>query len=446
MAEARYWLRSLLVPSAVAAAVVAAVVPLPGAAFAASPDVLIVSVDTLRADRLGAYGYRRNTSPNIDRLMADGVRFSQARTVEPLTAPALTSMVTALEPHEHAASRNGLRMRPDLVSVPVVFKRRGYETAAFVGNWTLRDKLLGLGEHFEHYVEVLDKHRWLGFIKREATAEDLTEQAVDWLADRDDDAPFFLWVHYVEPHAPYLLQEAFTAQVGSGDTADRRYRYDTEIAFVDHWVGRLLAKIPAGTVVVFVSDHGESLGEHDYWGHGRHLYEPTLHIPMSVTWRGELAPAVVDAPAMIHDIGPTLLGLADLPVPDFYQGYDWAPVLRDGAAAPADRVTYHQAHKGAVQRRDAPLRVRQQGLLEVARIEAQRKEILRVTNLHRWLFDLADDRLELDSLAPLLSDPTDDLVRWWHRVNDGLKRSDELPPPVLDDADLDALRDLGYID
>jgi arylsulfatase A-like enzyme len=416
------------------------------------PHVLLVSVDTLRADRLGSYGYPRPISPHIDALLAEGVRFTQARTVEPLTSPALTSMLTGLEPHEHAATRNGLRMRADLLSFPKIFKRRGYETAALVGNWTLRDELTGLGEHFESYVEVLDKQRWFGLFKGEATAEDLSDRALDWVSGRaEPQRPFLLWVHYVEPHAPYVLQAEVVSQVGSGDTADKSYRYDSEVAFVDRHIGRLVAGVREATageelVIVFVSDHGESLGEHDYWGHGRHLFEPTLHIPMGVIWPGHIAPSTLTAPALITDLAPTLLSLAGLPTPDFYSGFDWTPVLAGQAPEPKERVTYYQAHKGAVQRRDPPQRVRQQGLLELGRLAGSQKEILRIPNSRRWIFDLATDPAELRSLAPPGTQSSDEIRAWARRVQEGLVRSDELPPPALDDADLDELRDLGYID
>jgi arylsulfatase A-like enzyme len=426
-----------------------------GSAAIAAPNVLIVTVDTLRADRLGSYGYRRKTSPRIDSLLAAGVRFSRARTPEPLTAPALTTMLTSLDPHEHAATRNGLRMRADLLSFPKIFKRRGYDTAAFVGNWTLRDKMSGLGEHFESYTEVLDKARWFGMFKGEATAEDLTDRALAWLRRWNDQdrrqRPFVLWVHYVEPHAPYVLQREFVDQVGPGASTDRSYRYDTEIAFVDHHVGRLLDGTDellesSDLITVFAADHGESLGEHDYWGHGRHLYDATLLVPMGFIWPGRIQPAVIDAPALITDIGPTLLTLAGLPVPEFYSGFDWGPTVLGEGGVPSGRVTYYQAHKGAVQRRDAPQRVRQQGLLEVGRLESDAKEILRVTNDRRWVFDLTQDPAEKRSAVPLATAPSDDLEAWRRLVWAGLIRSDELPPPALDDADLEALRALGYID
>lgn len=426
------------------------------AVAAEPPDILLVTVDTLRADRLGAYGYDKDTSPEIDELLSDGVVFTQARTVEPLTAPGVTSMITSLEPQEHAATRNGLRMRPGLFSFSKLLGRRGYATAGFVGNWTLRDKLTGLAEHFGTYGEILERKRWFGLMKGESTAEDLNPPALEWLDEQlaaRPRRPFFLWVHYVDPHAPYMAHDEFRERLGfdaSGSLGPRQ-RYDTEIAFVDRYVGRLVEEVerrvdPQRLLIGFTSDHGESLGEHDYWGHGRHLYEATLHIPMGLVWKGRLAPRKVTQPALILDLGPTLLGLAGFDALELFQGFDWTPVLTGKALPPADRVTFYQAHKGAVQRRDAPDRVRQQGLLEVARLEGGRKEIYRVTNRRRRLFDLVDDAGEVRPLADERDEPSASLASWLERLRQALAVSDELPPPSLEEEDIKALKALGYLD
>ena len=168
------------------------------------PNVLLVTVDTLRADRLSGYGYSRNTSPHFDAMMDEGTRFTQARTVEPLTGPALCSLLTSRYPHEHGASRNGLRLRAGLPSLPKTLQAHGYRTSAFVGNWTLRDKLSGLAEHFEFYDEIVSRRRWFGLVKGEATAKDLNDAFADWIADhetRHSERPFFAWLHYVESAA-----------------------------------------------------------------------------------------------------------------------------------------------------------------------------------------------------------------------------------------------------
>ncbi len=415
------------------------------------PDIVIVTVDTLRFDRVSFYGYRRPTTPNIDALLERGVRFTQARVPEPLTAPAMSSMVTSLYPHEHGATRNGLRMRPGLASFVSILAHHGYETAAFVGNWTLKDKLAGIGEHFETYHEVFDRKRWFGLFFAEATAEDLTAKTLTWIDEHLDRSrrPFLVWVHYVEPHAPYRFQKEFASRLGipSEGQASKIDRYDTEVAFVDHSIGELLAGVEGTsrpTLIHFASDHGESLGEHDYWGHGRHLYDATLHIPMGFAWQGEIEPRTIDAPASLLDLGPTTLGLLGLTVPDAFRGYDWAPVLAGQTPAPVDRVTHHQAHKGAVQG-DGGTNARRQGLLEIGRIADRRKEILRVRSQRLRIFDLSKDVRELANLADS-SEPTAELSDWLREVREGLAASDELPPPSLDEESIEQLRALGYID
>jgi arylsulfatase A-like enzyme len=414
-------------------------------------------VDTLRADHLSSYGYRRPTTPNIDRLLASGVRFTQARTVEPLTNPALCSMFTSLYPHEHGATRNGLRLRPDLPSAVRILARRGYRTAAFVGNWTLKNRISGLGDHFERYDEIFTRKRWLGLFKDESTAAELTDAALAWLEEARGNPrrPFFLWVHYVEPHAPYRLQEDFARPLGIAARAEvpRPDRYDTEIAFADHHLGRLLRALEgdpalkANTLFVFAADHGESLGEHGYWGHGRNLYEPTLRIPLGFAWVGRIRPGTtLEAPAVNIDVAPTILGLVGLPAPRSFRGFDWSSVFQ-GAPPPGDRVLLFQAHKGAVLSAQEAAAVRRKGLLEVAVMAGERKEIFRIEEGRLALFDLGKDPHEVRSLAQQGTRIPQRLHEWMDTVQKGLIASDRLAPLAIaaDREDVEQLRALGYV-
>jgi len=416
------------------------------------PHVLLVTIDTLRADRMSGYGYHRETSPHLDRLMGAGVRFAQARTVEPLTAPALCSMVTSSNPHVHGSSRNGLRMRPGLDSLPHLLSENGYKTAAIVSNWTLRDKISGLAEHFDDYNEILKHKRWFGLVSGEADADDVTDEALGWLKghfESGKDQPFLLWVHYVEPHAPYKLHKKHAAALGiKGKNASKSDRYDTEIVEVDRYVGELLRGLEkidpeTNTLVVFASDHGESLGEHDYWGHGRHLYEPTLHVPMSITWPGRIEPGTIESPALITDLAPTVAGLLGLASPPSFEGFDWTGVFA-GAPEPANRITRYQAHKGAVLSNHDSDVARRAGLLEVAVVREGTKEILRVKSGRLWNFDLVEDPLELDNLAQNESAPTENLAEWTEVVASGLTAAEDIPPTVLDDETMAQLKALGY--
>jgi len=421
------------------------------------PNIVILTVDTLRADRISALGYDRPTTPHIDRLLLGGVNFTNARTVEPLTNPSLTAMLTSLPPHIHGAARNGLRMRPGLRSLPKVLEEHGYTTAAFVGNWTLRDKLSGLGEHFGHYEEVLTKARWFGFVRREANAGDVSDAALEWIERHTETTrrPFLAWVHYVEPHAPYVLHEEYVDVLGEDRAArggrSKSDRYDTEVAFVDAAIGRLLERLgrvspPRRTLVVVASDHGESLGEHGYWGHGRNLQEPGLRIPLGLYWEGRLEPGTVEAPALNTDVATTVLGLLGIPAPAEFTGYDWSAVL-GGAPAPLDRLTRYEAHRGAVIAKHKSDLARRSGLLEVAILRNGLKEILRVRNGRCDRYELRRDPDEMRPLRDGEQPVSAELTAWLEAVDEGLDASDEeLLPEILDEEAVARLRSLGYLD
>ena len=422
------------------------------------PNVLFLTVDTLRADHMSGYGYRRPTSPNMDRLMAAGAQFTEARCVEPLTGPSLASMITSLYPHEHGASRNGIGVRPGLPSVSKVLGRRGFRTAAIISNWTLRRDLLGVGDHFDEYFEVFTRKRWLGMIRAEATADDVSDAALEWIhnhAEAHPRRPFFAWVHYVEPHAPYRLHADLAPGLGLSGSGDlpKRDRYDTEIAFVDRAVGRLLDELRRldlenRTLVVFASDHGENLGEHGYWGHGRHLWEEGLRIPMSFTWPGSrLRPRKVSTPASNLDVAPTVLGLLGLPIPESFQGRDWSAFLLGDEAAPDPQMTFHQAHKGAVGPNKDQDQVRRRGLLEVGIVNGSKKETLRLKGgPSHGRYDLQRDSGEAHSLTPEGSAPSESLATWLETVQEGLAAADDLPLTSLDAESVEQLRSLGYLD
>ena len=422
------------------------------------PHVVLLSVDTLRADRVSILGRReRRTTPKLDALLARGARFTAARTPEPLTGPAMVSVLTGLHPHDHGATRNGMAMRPGLPTLPRILDRRGYRTAAFVGNWTLRGELTGLGPSFDVYREVFTRKRWLGLFNDEADARDVTDAALGWLRRdlrRHGDRPRLLWVHYVDPHAPYRRRDDVLASLGVGAAPSKIDRYDGEVAWTDRHAGRLLDELELllpseHTLVVFLADHGESLGEHDYWGHGRHVYDASLRVPLGFTWRGEIPPRTrVDARVSTLDVLPTVLALLGLPPAPHAAGVDLAPVLRGEAEPDAERVTWHQAHRGAARRggRDA----RTTGLLEVALVTGtapgRTKEVLDLRRTDRRLFALDDDPREYASTVDDASPPSLALRGWLERVRAALALADDAPPRVLDDEAMEELRALGYLE
>jgi len=427
----------------------------PVAAGYERPSVLVITVDALRADHLGIYGYSRPTSPNIDRLISQGLLFERAWTPEPLTGPAMCSMVTGLPPHEHAATRNGLRMESGLDSLPEILASSGWSTAAFIGAWTLKNNLTLLGEHFETYGEQLRRRRWFGVLNSEATGEDLTDDALEWATshnEEDGGRPFFLWVHYVEPHAPYRFHGEYANRLGvNNDQLTRVDRYDTEIAAVDTAIGRLLDGIEKlvaddNLLIVFTADHGESLGDHDYWGHGRYLYEPSLRIPLGVVWKGRIRPGAEASQATLLDIAPTVLDLAGVAAPDELTGSSWAAAAR-GGAPPPERTHCYQAHRGAVHggTHDSD-QARSKGLLAVAVIEGDRKEILRIIGKDHLLFNLSTDPGEIDNLVTIDSSPSEALLACLGTVSQALGALDRLATQKLDDETVEQLKALGYLE
>jgi arylsulfatase A-like enzyme len=236
------------------------------------------------------------------------------------------------------------------------------------------------------------------------------------------------------------------------DKLKKRDRYDTEIAAVDASIGRFLdgvGKIVDNRklIVVFTADHGESLGEHNYWGHGRNLFEPSLRIPLGITWAGTIPPQRLTTQATLLDLAPTLLDLVGVDSLHGLPGTSWAGAARDGVETVPRGVTCYQAHKGAVHggTHDNEKK-RSKGLLKVGIIEDGRKEILGVAPQNHMIFDLTDDPNELEDLATPQSEPSEDLLTCLGMVSEGLGALDRLVTQKLDAETVEQLRALGYLD
>jgi arylsulfatase A-like enzyme len=217
--------------------------------FLLSHNVIIVSVDTLRADHLGCYGYPRDTSPNIDALALDGVKFNGCYTPSPLTTPAIASMLTSLPPFKHGAKRNGLSIFTRIKTLPQFLKEEGYYTGAFISNWTLKKKLCHLDRGFDTYTEILTRKRRYGLYSPEGEAPEVNLEVYKWLYGNKG-KKFFLFVHYTEPHGPYVYHKEFDKGYDridpefypKGSNHKKTKKYDTEIGFVDFYIGELIQK------------------------------------------------------------------------------------------------------------------------------------------------------------------------------------------------------------
>lgn len=295
-----------------------------GRPHAARPDVLLVTIDTLRADHVGCYGSTRAATPVLDALAARGVRFATGIAPTPLTAPSHASILTGLTPLRHGVRDNGGFALPEGVgTLAEALRAAGYRTAAFVSGFPL-DRRYGLGRGFELYDDRLPRGtdaRRAAYVER--PADQTTDALLRWLESDEHPphaaaAPRFAWVHYFDPHAPYEAPADFARRFADSP-------YDGEIAFVDAQLGRVLERLGArgrlaATLVLATADHGESLGEHGEPTHGIFVYDATQRVPWIVAGPGVPAGRVAATVARSIDVAPTLLDLAGLSVPAAMEG------------------------------------------------------------------------------------------------------------------------------
>lgn len=410
------------------------------AALFAAPDVFIVSVDTLRADRLGCYGHSLETSPNIDRFAGEALLFEDALCEVPLTGPSFASIMSSRYPRLTGVTRNGLRLPDSVPTLAERFRAAGYETFCVQSNWTLKAKLSGLSRGFDVYDDDFHRRRW-GLIKSERYADEVTARALDLLEKREGGRPLFFWVHYSDPHAPYrlhpLLDPGRTAYRGEGQAGRSRRRYDSEVAYADYHIGKLLAALPReNAVVLFVADHGESLYEHNYVGHGRRVYQTCMRVPLVLRGPG-VRPGRTPVPARLLDVAPTLLALAGLAPPETMLGRN---LLQD-EGVPSYRFveTYggavpHLPGARALLADRPPMR---QGV-----VQDGWKLIL--DGNHAEMYNLAEDPMEQNDVAEEMPERVEDLRRLIEEFNARTARGQASEAPLTRD-DLEALESLGYI-
>jgi hypothetical protein len=313
-----------------------------------SHSVVLVTLDTTRADALSAFGGTRGVAPVLDALAAESVQFSNAHTVAPLTLPAHASMLTGLYPPRHGVRGNGpARLTAEAETLAERAARAGFQTAAFVGSLAL-DRDYGISQGYAAWGQPeADDGRVVGQIS-DRTAQDVLLEARAWLAQRDHRRPFFLWVHLFDPHAPYAAAPEFMARAGD-------HPYFAEVASMDSELGIFVEELRAdgfleqGHLLV-VGDHGEGLDEHGEDTHGQHVWESTLRVPMFLRFPGaQRAGEVRPEFTSVVDVAPTLAGAMGL-----------APLLGiDGVSLAGElspvRGTYFEALAGWVRFRWSPM-------------------------------------------------------------------------------------------
>jgi arylsulfatase A-like enzyme len=320
-------------------------------ASAERPNIVLISLDTVRPDHLGAYGYSKPTSPNLDKLASEGVVFEKVWTVAPWTLPAHMSVFTSMLPSQHGVDSVGRVLPQSVTTLPQLLQQAGYDTQGIVNNGHMRAHW-GFDRGFANWQEFeVDTDA--------GNCENLTEQATNWLGKRDSDKPFFLFMHYYDAHDAYgppaKYREMFGSKLTANDArnltwaardpqnnianADAKAQligsYDGEIRWMDDQLGKLFATLPANTMVVVFADHGEAFEEHGWTLHGATLYEEEIRVPLIVRMAdGSRAGTRVQSPAGLMDIAPTILGAAGVEAPKQFTGMNLASAIK-GDAQPA---------------------------------------------------------------------------------------------------------------
>jgi len=293
----------------------------------ARPNLLLFTLDTVRADRLGSYGYRGAGTPTLDRLAAQGVRFADATTHAPLTGPAHAGILTGRYPARYAIRDNAATpLRPESATLATVLRRAGYRTGAFIGAFVL-DRAYGFDQGFEEFDSRFDGFQAGDKRSAERSGAEVAAAAVSWLGRIPADRPFFAWVHLYDAHAPYSPPAPYAARF-------RTRPYDGEIAAVDAAVGGVLTALQKKgaldqTLIVAIADHGESLGEHGEEDHGVFLYDAVLRIPWLMRLPGgERAGTVVGEQVRAIDLAPTVLDALGVGIPNGLDGESLMGVVR----------------------------------------------------------------------------------------------------------------------
>ena len=435
-----------------------------------APNVLLVTFDTTRADHLSCYGYARRTSPAIDSLAAHGVLFENAYTAIPLTGPSHISMMTSLYPQQHGATINGMHMSESHhpVLLAQVLHHLGYRTAAFISAWPLKKSITGLGRGFNVYNENFSYHYKV--VNAARHGNEVGDASRRWL-EKHGRSKFFLWVHYFDPHHPYDLHPEFgnlpqekdakIFPVSPSVDADRAAKiraYDSEIAFDDNDLAKTLKLLDdlgvrENTLIVFVADHGEGLGENGVWGHGDHIDQPAVHIPMIYSYPKEIPQGErISTNVSTVDILPTILSYVGLQFKfPGESGYSLHPAIANGGKDATGQPTFFLTYAEptllppqwmtmfwtwAETKRTPSLRGFVEGDIKV--ITSGDNDALKIYRLG----DAFSQEKQLSSSnvsVANLSGYREDLDTWYKQTNRGLN-----PQGRLSKQDLEMLKSLGY--
>ncbi len=421
-------LRFPLVLFAIAAAVhMGACSPSSAGKNASGMNLLVITLDTTRADVVGLYGGRGDITPNIDGLGRGGVVFRDCVTPVPLTLPSHCSIFTGRYPIAHLVRNNGTYVLPEReTTLAEMFKGKGYATSAVIASFTVASKF-GLKQGFDDYDEDLESGSTFQTFNTEIPADRVYEKFVKWLDGRPDRA-FFSWLHFYDPHSPYA------GHGPSGPGTSNRDLYLGEVGYVDRYVGRVVEALKArglyeNTVIVIMGDHGEGFGEHGEYGHGIFCYGETLLVPL-IMHNPKLFPAgrVVEDRVCLIDVMPTILDVFGLKAPEGLQGGSLMKLVRGGGRRSSGPL-YFESLFGKEENNWAPI---------TGFMEGRYKYI-------SLLYDLEKDAREAANLAGGMTDETREMDRKLRDIVAAGGSTKAAERRALSDADLQKLTALGYV-
>jgi choline-sulfatase len=394
---------------------------------AAAPDVVLITIDTLRADRVGCYGYSKASTPTLDRLAHDGTMFTNTVSHVPLTRPSHLTIFTGLYPFQHQIHDNvAPPLDPKIPTLAEILQKNGYTTGAFVASFVVNSQS-GLQRGFETYADEFDpqKQPTQFALNLEKRGEQVYREFSTWQNDLKT-KPYFAWVHLYDPHFPYDPPPPFSSRF-------KDHPYDGEVAYADDVVSKILKLLRPNTLLIVTSDHGESLGDHDENAHSYFIYDSTLRVPLFLRWPGKIPAAKkIDFQTRLIDLFPTILDLLNIAVPKTVAGISLEPWLQQTSEQPPDSLSYCETFTPWLHFGWSRLQGVRSGKWKY--IEAPESE----------LYDLRKDPAELNNLYSKEATPVRDLRKWLQQsgalnaeINTGSMQD-------LDPETLEKLASLGY--
>jgi len=386
-------------------------------------NVLLITLDTTRADRLGCYGYTSAQTPNLDALAQNGTRFNNAITHVPLTRPSHASILTGTMPYHHGIWNNGpFRLEPKSVTLAETFKQAGYKTGAVVSTNVLFHTF-GLSQGFDYYDDTLQESAGGD---PEKVASQVVSIANRWMG-KEIQPPFFLWLHFYDPHFPWTPPEPYRTKFANS-------LYDGEIAYMDDAIGKIIDKLKSlgwmnNTLVVAVGDHGEGLGDHQEQTHGYLIYDSTMRVPLIMSGAGVPQKKVIDSQVSESDLNPTILEACGIKSSTSVDGKSFWKYFQSGTIPPSpvlleNRTIHYQfgwATLSGIRFKDWKY------------IQAPTPE----------LYDLKADPHEKNNLAMKEMKRADDMKSMWTRIRP--KDQPSTNTTALSPEEIEKLESLGYI-